>query len=280
MARLLYLYNERALLRERLFRDRSNPLETHSDKRMHKYYRFTRQGVMRVIDMLQDRLEPNTGRSHATDARLQVFVALNFYATSDFYSSVLKDHGVSISSVCRIVERVTQVLVDMKDEVITWRSPAEKKREFMDKSGFPTVVGAVDGTHIWLDGSPLGDNEYAFVNRKGWHSINVQFIVDAGYRIINVVARWPGSVHDSRILENSEVGQMFQRGELEGVLLGDSGYPQRSWLMTPFRNPQTPAEHNYNRYVLIQFCSSLLSISFANEPFNSFNILAYLCILK
>lgn len=51
-------------------------------------------------------------RSHAVDARLQIFVALNFYATSDFYSSVLKDHGVSISTVCMII---SQVPVSLKE---------------------------------------------------------------------------------------------------------------------------------------------------------------------
>ncbi|XP_041458998.1 putative nuclease HARBI1 [Lytechinus variegatus] len=247
MALLLYVNNARALNRERVFRDRTNPLDVLNDRKMHKYYRFTRQGVMRIIDLIQDRIAPLTERSHSIDSRLQVFVALNFYATSDFYSSVQKEHGVSSASVCRIVARVSEALANLKDEVITWRPVVEKQREFMETSGFPMVVGAVDCTHIWLDGSPLGDTEYAFINRKGWHSINVQYISDAKYNIINVSARWPGSVHDSRVFENSAVGQSFQRGELEGVILGDSGYPQRSWLMTPFRNPQTPAERAYNR---------------------------------
>ncbi|XP_030850346.1 putative nuclease HARBI1 [Strongylocentrotus purpuratus] len=247
MARLLYINNARALNRERVFRDRTNPLDTLNDKKMHKYYRFTRQGVMRVIDLLEERIAPLTQRSHSIDARLQIFVALNFYATSDFYSSVLKDHGVSISTVCRIINRVTKVLASLKEQVVTWRPAGEKQMEFLELSGFPMVVGAIDCTHVWLDGSPLKTTEYAYVNRKGWHSINVQFVTDANYNIINVCARWPGSVHDCRVLENSYVGQDFQRGELEGVLLGDSGYPQRSWLMTPFRNPQTHAERTYNR---------------------------------
>ena len=246
-AHLLYINNARALQRERVFRDRSNPLDTHDDKAMHKYYRFTRRGIMHVLDLLEPHLQPATARSHSIDGRLQVFVCLNYYATSDFYSSVLKEHGISISSVCRIVERVTDVIVSLKDDIITWGDQLTKQTDFYHKSGFPAVVGAVDCTHVWLDSSPVGENEHIYVNRKGWHSINVQYIVDANYKIINVVARWPGSTHDSRILENSEVGRMFERGELQGIILGDSGYPQRPWLMTPFRTPNTRPERAYNR---------------------------------
>ncbi len=149
MARqLLYVANGRALMRERVFRDRSNPLETHDDKAMHKYYRFTRQGIMNIIDLLEPHLQPSTTRSHAIDGRLQIFIALNYYATSDFYSSVRKEHGISISSVCRIVHRVSEVLVELKDEILTFGEKEQKQNEFFALSRFPRVVGAVDGTHF------------------------------------------------------------------------------------------------------------------------------------
>ena len=99
-------------------------------------------------------------------------------------------------------------------------------------AGFPQLVGIVDATHVCIHGCKL-DNEHVYVNRKGRHSLNGQVVCDAHYKIINVSARRPGSTHDSRILENSRLGQVFQQGQMQGVLLADSGYALHSWLITP-----------------------------------------------
>ena len=78
-------------------------------------------------------------------------------------------------------------------------------------------------------------------------SFNVQGISEADLRFINIVARWPGSTHDARIFDNSLICTRFENNELTGLLLGDSGYPCRPFLMTPYRNPNGPAENRYNR---------------------------------
>ncbi|PIK50175.1 putative nuclease HARBI1 [Apostichopus japonicus] len=109
-----------------------------------------------------------------------------------------------------------------------------------------SVVGAVDGTLIGIHGCNYGPDEYVFVSRKGRHAINVQLICSAKYKIINVVARWPGSTHDSRILSESLVGIQFEDHQLQGILLGDSGYPLQPWLMTPIQNPTTLEETSFN----------------------------------
>ena len=125
-------------------------MDDYFDKRMHKYYYFTRNRAMRVIDMLEPHLENQTAQSHAIDARLQVSVVLRFYATRDFYSSVNSHHGISDSSVCRIVNRVTDILVGIKEEYVEWPSTPEKvadtQRGFFQLCNFPRVVGALDCT--------------------------------------------------------------------------------------------------------------------------------------
>ena len=75
-----------------------------------------------------------------------------------------------------------------------------------------------------------------------------QVICDADLLFINVVARWPGSVHDAKMLHHPPLFPAFEgpRPPLDGVILGDSGYMLRTWLMTPVANPTTRQERRYN----------------------------------
>lgn len=77
--------------------------------------------------------------------------------------------------------------------------------------------------------------------------MNVQVICDADMYITNIVARWPGSTHDSHIFNNSVIKNKFENGEHEGFwLLGDKGYALKSYLLTPLRDPITGGEKLYN----------------------------------
>ena len=75
----------------------------------------------------------------------------------------------------------------------------------------------------------------------------MQAICNANRYFTNVVARWCGSTHDSRILENSVIRDRFENNEVDGLLLGDNGYPCKRYLMTPLLHPVTNAEKGYNK---------------------------------
>ncbi|XP_042861107.1 putative nuclease HARBI1 [Penaeus japonicus] len=60
------------------------------------------------------------------------------------------------------------------------------------------------------------------------------------------VIGWPGSAHDARIFNESQLCQRLQGGHYRGFLLGDNGYPCRSYLLTPFLSPRSDKERNYN----------------------------------
>ena len=111
--------------------------------------------------------------------------------------------------------------------------------------GVPQCAGAVDGTHIPIM-SPH-DFPADYFNRKGWHSIHMQGMVDHLYRFTDVYIGWPGRVHDARVLGNSTVYQkggggtlfpdwkkVISETEIPVVILGDPAYPLLPWLMKPY----------------------------------------------
>lgn len=69
-------------------------------------------------------------------------------------------------------------------------------------------------------------------------------------KFTNIVARWPGSTHDSHIFHSSQICNHLENshGDLEdGIILGDSGYACKPYLMTPYNNPTTAKEKAFNR---------------------------------
>ena len=107
----------------------------------------------------------------------------------------------------------------------------------------------------------------AFVNRKQFYSINVQAVCDSDAFITNIVARWPGSTHDSRIFENSKIADKLRDGAIDGILVGDSGYACRAYLITPILKPKNAGEVRYNTAhrrtrCVIDRCSRLLKRRF------------------
>lgn len=66
---------------------------------------------------------------------------------------------------------------------------------------------------------------------------------DSKYRFTNVFFGWPGSTHDARVWDNSQLGQRLSNGTLilpeKYHLLGDMAYPLCTYLMTPYRDDGT-----------------------------------------
>ena len=83
--------------------------------------------------------------------------------------------GINQSTVSRIIHRVTNAI---RSHMGTWvfmpsqQEANRQKAKFARLAGFPSVIGCIDGTHVRIQ-RPTS-NEHEYVNRKNYHSINVQ----------------------------------------------------------------------------------------------------------
>lgn len=113
------------------------------------------------------------------------------------------------------------------------------QEEFTAISGFPGVVGVIDGCHIPINVSIEHPDSY--INRKGFHSIILQGICDYKMKFIDVFIGICGSIHDVRVWRLSDIKHMIDRDigryfPQHGHLLADSAYPITSNMLTPFRD--------------------------------------------
>ncbi|KAK9685084.1 hypothetical protein QE152_g38305 [Popillia japonica] len=93
--------------------------------------------------------------------------------------------GMHTSTVSRIVSRATEAIAQLGNNMI--RSPRHRdtirkmQQKFYDIAAFPRVIGAIDWSHFK---EKMIYEIYR--NRKGYFSVNAQFVTDADLKILNV----------------------------------------------------------------------------------------------
>lgn len=162
--------------------------------------------------------------------------------------------GVHKSTAGKIVREVADALASLRPQFVSMPTTPEEiqslRQDFYAIAKFPRCIGSIDCTHIRI-ASPGSEQAEIYRNRKGFFSLNVQTISDPQLRIRSIVARWPGSVHDSTILNNSVIQQRFENDEFgDSVLIGDSGYAIQKYLITPLLNTETETEHLFNESII------------------------------
>jgi len=232
--------------------------ETFSDDEWFENFRLSRYTFHFLVDQLQyDIVRQDTLMRKASEVKKKVALFLYFLASTDGYRSLANLFGVSRGFICICLREVGKaILRKLRPKYLTIAKGDELCRiidGYREKWGFPMCAGGIDGSHIPI-ATPL-ENHAAYVNRKSFHSIVMQALVDDRYLFRDIVVGWPGSVHDARVFSNSELytlgcsGQLFPPDlkesivgrEIHPVILGDPAYLLLTWLTKGYpENSNTP----------------------------------------
>ena len=112
-------------------------------------------------------------------------------------------------------------------------------QKFEQNNGLPRCLGIVDGTHIPIKAPRVHPEQY--VNRKKFHSLQLQAVCDCDRLFTDVYCAFPGSVHDARVLRNSLLYKASENHESDmfpgdSYIIGDKAYPLKTWLLTGFKD--------------------------------------------
>jgi hypothetical protein len=129
----------RAMRRERVFRDRENPMDYFSDSQLYVRYRFDRRNILFILSLIENRLTHFTKRSMALPSLFQFLICLRFLGCGSFLT-VIGDTipRVSKSTVCRCVRQVYLALHAIMPEIV--KMPGAQRLPTV-KAGFSELAG-------------------------------------------------------------------------------------------------------------------------------------------
>ena len=70
--------------KRRTFRRQLDPLDTYTDSKLRSRYRFGREAIWYIVDLVADKIAPDMNRNHAVSAEMQVLITLRFLASGSF----------------------------------------------------------------------------------------------------------------------------------------------------------------------------------------------------
>lgn len=202
--------------RQRTFRERINFDIQFVDVAFKEKFRIYPEAAECILRTIATDLQHPTRCNQSPSPQEQLLIALHFVGNGAQYHGISDMHGLSKATVCHFVNKVANVIVNkLFGAHVRWPNQNTEKiaEDFHRLAEFPRVAGVVDGSLIPMDAPHI--NEAAYVDRHGNHSINAMVVAGPQLQFFYASARWPGSVHDARVIRNSS---LYHQWHQEGIL--------------------------------------------------------------
>ena len=238
-----------------------NPFQKFREDEFYATFGFSKERVFQLVAMCHRSLVSQIEKKTALSPELKMLVFLDYVRSNGLQRSLGKaiHAGVHQSTVCRIIKQVSSAINEHFDQFVSFPDEREINgisKQFIARDNVPGVFGCIDGTHITIK-RPPSDNVPAperFYNRKNRYSINMLAVCDHTYKIRYFSTRYPGSVHDARVFNESALKQALLEQfdpQKPRFILGDEAFPCSNVLLTPINRVRanTPAKRRFCRLV-------------------------------
>ena len=243
---------------------------TYSATRFKKTFRVSRTTFIYILNRIKGQLERKTLAEDPIPPELRLALCLYRLGRGDYYYTIAEMVGLGVSTICSIVREVCRALVEnfWTDAISSLmpKSEEEFREKILDMEEmwqFPCCWSALDGCHIPVKCPPGGqESAKEYHNFKNFYSVVLMSLVDSHYRFIWGSCGFPGNSHDSIIFQSTdmwnsiqegcipEIGKVIAKINVPPLIVADSAFPLRGWLMKPYTDAILSPQQKYFNYRL------------------------------
>ena len=243
---------------------------TYSATRFKKTFRVSRTTFIYILNRIKGQLERKTLAEDPIPPELRLALCLYRLGRGDYYYTIAEMVGLGVSTICSIVREVCRALVEnfWTDAISSLmpKSEEEFREKILDMEEmwqFPCCWSALDGCHIPVKCPPGGqESSKEYHNFKNFYSVVLMSLVDSHYRFIWGSCGFPGNSHDSIIFQSTdmwnsiqegcipEIGKVIAKINVPPLIVADSAFPLRGWLMKPYTDAILSPQQKYFNYRL------------------------------
>lgn len=233
-------------------------LETWDPHQWLQNFRMTKDTFLELCEELRPELQRQTTTMRAPlSVEKRVGIALWKLATTECYRSVANHFGVGRSTVGEVFIEVCLAIEKLLFKKVVALKDSKEVMAGFAEMGFPNCVGVMDRTHIPIICTVRKGTS---VNQKGFFPMSMQGMVDHKGRFIDIELSWCGKEKDTSFFQNLALCEAMDQGsfvpgnptmaigdvEIPPLILGDTSYPLKKWLMIPFTGDLNSQKEHFN----------------------------------
>lgn len=241
-------------------------LSNYTEYEFLEHFKISKRVANHLIQQLEENFVLPTHKSgpEKISSERALLLTLWYLTNQDSFRLVSQKFSVSLSTAHRILSRVINFLITLRDKYICWPSEEESREisnEIKENYKLDGVIGMVDRCHVRIKKPSNSGREYR--NKWGNYSILLQVVADSNHLLRDVYCGEPGGLTKWKLLQRSS---LFVNNSdyfaFDYCLIGSASYPSGlQWLVTPFTGDVTEEQATFN-YQHVK-CQSNIKETFA-----------------
>ena len=234
-------------------------VSSYSDRDFWRHFRVSRATFHNILDFMRDEsFRSNVvyrGGFEPMENSEMLLICLQYLGNQGAIRLWADKFDRTESTVFNCIRIVCEFLFQKQSHFIRWPSIAEVRgvaEQFRRRSGFPGVVGALDGYHIPFQ--PTSGSSKPYRNYKKFHSFVLMATVLPDRSFSYIFTGFPGSAHDSTIFQRSSLFEKLENNCINHFnpnryhIIADSAFPLKSWLLPPYKQPAGGLSQSQKRF--------------------------------